>query len=66
MKIDRQQVLDMLRNSGDDQKAQEADRELPQTVDTEKREDANLLEKLGIDPSDLVRKFMDGKGIPGF
>lgn len=66
MQIDKQQIMAMLRDSGDEQKAQDADREMPQTVDTEKPEDANLLEKFGIDPGDLVSKFMDGKGIPGF
>ena len=34
MQIDKNQILELLRNQGDDAKAQQADQELPGTVDT--------------------------------
>lgn len=52
MKIDKQQILDLLTSQGDTGKAQQADSELPQQVDTD--EHAGLLEKLGINPQDLL------------
>jgi hypothetical protein len=65
MKIDKQQIMGFLQDKGENQKAQQADRELPQQVDTEKSEDANLLQRLGIDPMALAKQFMGDKGIPG-
>jgi hypothetical protein len=35
MQIDKNQILELLRNQGDDAKAQQADQELPGTVDTD-------------------------------
>jgi hypothetical protein len=63
MQIDKDQILGMLRERGDDQKAQEADRELPDQVDPER--DSGLLQRFGIDPQELISKFMGGKSIPG-
>lgn len=63
MNIDKDQILQLLRSQGDDAKAQQADQELPQQVDTEK--DAGLLSKLGIDPMDLVKKLGGGGGLGG-
>lgn len=51
MQIDKAQILSMLKSQGDDDKASQADAELPDQVDTEK--DAGMLSKLGIDPSAL-------------
>lgn len=65
MKLDKQQILSYLRDNGEDQKAKDADNELPQQVDTDDPQHTNLLQKLGIDPMDLAKKFMGGKGIPG-
>ena len=62
MNIDKDQILQLLRSQGDDAKAQQADQELPNQVDTEK--DAGLLAKFGIDPMDLVKKF-GGGGLGG-
>lgn len=62
MNIDKQQIIDLLRNQGDEQKAQKADQDLPQQVDTDKSEDQNLLQQLGINPMDLAKKYMGGKG----
>jgi hypothetical protein len=52
MQIDKQQILDLLRQQGDQDKAQQADAELPDQVDTEK--DSGLLEKFGINVKDLL------------
>ena len=53
------QILELLRSQGDDSKAQQADQELPDQVDTDK--DAGLLSKFGIDPMELIKKFGGGK-----
>ena len=60
MQIDKNQILELLRNQGDDAKAQQADQELPGTVDTDQH--ANLLEKLGLSPMDLISKLGGGGG----
>jgi hypothetical protein len=58
MEIPKEQILDLLRSRGEDDKAQQADSELPDTVDTEKH--GGVLEKLGIDPQDLIAKLGGG------
>ena len=62
MNIDKDQILQLLRSQGDDKKAEQADKELPGQVDTDK--DAGLLSKFGIDPMDLVKK-LGGGGLGG-
>ena len=62
MNIDKDQILQLLRSQGDDAKAQQADEELPDQVDTDR--DAGLLSKFGIDPMDLVKK-LGGGGLGG-
>ena len=52
MNIDKSQIVELLRSRGDDDKAQQAESELPDQVDTE--QDGSLLSKFGIDPSDLL------------
>jgi hypothetical protein len=52
MQIPKEQVLELLRSRGQDDKASQAEGELPEQVDTEKH--AGLLQKLGIDPGDLA------------
>ena len=52
MQIPKEKILELLRSRGEDDKAAQADGELPDTVDTEKH--AGILEKLGIDPGDLA------------
>lgn len=54
MQIDKSQVLDMLRSRGDEQKAQQAERELPDKVDTDQH--SGLLDKLGVNLQDLLGK----------
>ena len=62
MEIPKEQILDLLRQQGKDDQAGQADRELPDKVDTDKH--AGLLEKFGISPADLLSK-LGGGGIPG-
>ena len=60
MQFDKSQIIDLLKSQGDDQKAQQADKELPQKVDSEK--DSGLLEKIGVSPQDLMSKLGGGGG----
>jgi hypothetical protein len=52
MEIPKDQILSMLRDRGQGDKADQADRELPDKVDPEQH--ADLLSKVGIDPKDLM------------
>lgn len=61
MEIPKDQILKLLRDRGDADKADQADQELPDKVDTDQH--ADQLQKLGIDPKDLLSKL--GGGIPG-
>ena len=58
MQIPKEQILELLRSRGEQDKAAQADGELPDQVDTEKH--AGLLEKLGIDPGDIVSQLGGG------
>ena len=62
MQIPKDQILDLLRQQGKSDQAEQADKELPGQVDTER--DAGLLEKFGINPQDILSK-LGGGGIPG-
>lgn len=55
MKIDKAQIIEFLKSQGEGDKAGQAESELPEQVDTDK--DAGLLEKLGINPRDLLGKL---------
>ena len=61
MEIPKDKILDLLRQRGDNEKADQADSELPDQVDTER--DAGLLEKFGIDPQDLAGGLGDKIGL---
>jgi hypothetical protein len=63
MQIDKQQIIDHLREQGDQDKATQAEGQLPEQVDTEQH--AGMLQNLGINPQDLIAKFMGGGGLPG-
>jgi hypothetical protein len=52
MEIPKDKILELLRQRGEGDKAEQADRELPDQVDPER--DKSILDKLGIDPQDLV------------
>lgn len=62
MEIPKDKILELLRSRGDTEKADQADQELPDKVDTER--DSGMLSKFGVDPSELLGKFGGGK-IPG-
>ncbi len=57
MQIDKQQIIDFLKSRGEDQKADLADQEMPEQVDTE--QDQGMLEKFGINPEDLKGSLGD-------
>jgi uncharacterized protein YidB (DUF937 family) len=61
MEIPKDKILDLLREQGKGDKVGQAQQELPDQVDPEKHSD--LLQKLGIDPQDVLSKL--GGGIPG-
>lgn len=52
MQVDKEQIISLLRERGDDAKADKAQEELPSQVDTE--QDSAVLAKIGIDPSELL------------
>ncbi|QXG77694.1 hypothetical protein KUM42_09450 [Modestobacter sp. L9-4] len=60
MNIDKSQILELLKSQGDNDKAAQADSELPDQVDTDQH--AGLLQKFGINPMDLISKFGGGGG----
>jgi hypothetical protein len=60
MQIPKEQILELLRSRGQEDKAAQADGELPDQVDTEKH--AGILEKLGIDAGDLAGSLPGGIG----
>ncbi|GAB3195166.1 hypothetical protein GCM10027261_14670 [Geodermatophilus arenarius] len=63
MQIDKDQILQLLRSQGDDAKAQQADQDLPGQVDTDQH--AGILQKLGLDPGDLIKMISGGGGQGG-
>ncbi len=63
MEIDKEMVLSFLRERGEQAKADEAARELPDRVDTER--DSGLLQRFGVDLGELLGRFAGGGGIPG-
>lgn len=52
MEIPKEQILQMLRDRGDHDQAQQADQQLPDQVDPEQHSD--LLGHLGIDPGEML------------
>jgi hypothetical protein len=52
MQIPKDKIIDMLREKGADDKVAQAQQELPDQVDPEQHKDQ--LQKLGIDPQDLL------------
>jgi hypothetical protein len=61
MEIPKDKILDLLRQRGENDKADQAEGELPDQVDTER--DAGLLSKFGIDPQDLAGGLGDKIGL---
>lgn len=60
MEIPKEKILELLRDRGEDDKAQQAESELPAQVDPEQH--ADLLSKLGIDPQELLGSLPGGLG----
>jgi hypothetical protein len=60
MEIPKDKIVELLRDRGQDDKADQADRELPDQVDTQ--EHAGLLSKFGIDEQELASKLPGGLG----
>ena len=60
MEIPKEQILGLLRDRGQHDQVDQADRELPDNVDPEQH--ADLLSKFGIDPQDLLGKLPGGIG----
>jgi hypothetical protein len=52
MQIPKDKILELLRSRGQEDKASQADNELPSQVDTDQH--AGILEKLGINPQDII------------
>jgi hypothetical protein len=63
MQIDKDTVVNMIRERGDDAKAGQAERELPDQVDTDQH--ADMLERFGVNPQELIGKMTGGRDIPG-
>ena len=61
MNIPKDKVIELIRDRGDQDQAQQAERELPDQVDTD--QDADLLQRFGINPQELLSKI--GGDIPG-
>ena len=55
MQIDKQQIIRMLRERGDHDKAQQAEQQLPDQVDHE--EHGNILQQFGVNPQELLSRF---------
>jgi hypothetical protein len=60
MEIPKDKILELLKERGEHDKAERADQELPAQVDPDR--DQGVLEKLGIDPQDLLGKLPGGLG----
>jgi hypothetical protein len=61
VQIPKDKILEILRQQGDPDKADQAKQELPDQVDTDQH--ADLLEKLGISPREMLSKL--GGDLPG-
>ena len=62
MEFDKSQIIELLRSQGDNDKAEQADKELPDRVDPEQH--AGVLNKFGLNPQDLLTKI-GGGGLGG-
>jgi hypothetical protein len=61
MEIPKDKIVELLRDRGQDDKADQADRELPDQVDTEQH--SELLSKLGVDSQELAGGIGDRLGL---
>lgn len=58
MQIDKAQVLELLRSKGEGERVEQADRELPNQMDTD--EHADLLSSYGLGPQEVIAKLGGG------
>jgi hypothetical protein len=61
LQLDKNMILDLLRERGQQDQASQAEQELPNQVDTDQH--ADLLQRFGLDPQELIQRFMGG-GLP--
>jgi hypothetical protein len=61
VQIDKQMIIDLLRERGAQDQAGQAEQELPDKVDTDQH--AGLLQRFGLDPQELIQKAMGGGGL---
>jgi hypothetical protein len=61
MKVSKDRIVTLVRESGDADRAAAAERQLPDEIDLER--DRGTLEDLGLDPKELLQKIT-GEGIP--
>jgi hypothetical protein len=57
MNIDKDQILQLLHSQGQGDQASKASSELPDKIDTDNAQHAELLSKYGIDPSSIGDKL---------
>jgi hypothetical protein len=62
VQVDKNMILDLLRERGQQDQVAQADQQLPDQVDTDQH--ANLLQQFGLDPQELIQKVMGGGGLP--
>ena len=60
MQIPKDKILELLRERGQNDQAEQADKELPDQVDPDQH--GGLLEKYGVDAKDLAGKLPGGVG----
>jgi hypothetical protein len=63
VQIDKDMILGLLKKRGQPDKAAKADQQLPDKVDPQ--EHSGLLERLGVNPQDLIGKVTGGGGLGG-
>ncbi len=54
MQIPKDKILELIRSRGDNDKSSQAESELPEQVDTDDPSHKGLLDKFGINPSELL------------
>lgn len=60
MQIDKDTIINFLKEQGHHDKAQQASDQLPDSVDTDRHSD--LLSKIGVNPTELLNKLPGGIG----
>jgi hypothetical protein len=58
VQIDKSALLEVLRQRGEQDQASRAEQELPDEVDTDQH--ADLLQRFGLDPQELMQRFWAG------